>query len=82
MTSASYFAHVRPLEAPLARLSLAKVFIWALAARRISARLAALPPLPPAAAPPLGNGIILRHSRIREHSRHSQTGASAADVLP
>lgn len=43
-------AGVRPDEAPLARLLLAKVFIWALAARRISARLAALPlyrlPLP------------------------------------
>jgi hypothetical protein len=35
---------VRPDEAPLALVSLAKVLIWALCARRISARLAALPP--------------------------------------
>jgi hypothetical protein len=48
-----------------------------LSARRISARLAALPLH---LSPLLGNGIILRHNRKWEHSGYSQTGASVTDI--
>lgn len=84
MTTAPYIHTSDQKDAPLARLSLAKVFIWALKPGRISARLAAPKSLPPSstATPPFGTRIILRHSRIWLHSGYSQTGASVAGTLP